>query len=74
MKGDKLVGLTTSRGYSYYYRQMLSLCTIDVEHSELGTEVTVIWGNPDEPQKEIRTTVARAPYKEDKRKIDVTNL
>jgi vanillate/3-O-methylgallate O-demethylase len=53
---------------------MLSLCTIDVEQSEPGTEVTVIWCNPDEPQKEIRARVAQAPYKEDKRKIDVTKL
>ena len=74
LKNGKLVGVTTSRGYSYYFRQMLSLCTIDVEQSEPGTEVTVIWGNPGEPQKEIRAKVAPAPYKEDKRKIDVSKL
>ena len=33
-----------------------------------------LMGNPDEPQKEIRATVARAPYKEDKRRIDVSKL
>jgi hypothetical protein len=53
---------------------MLSLCTIDVEQSEPGTEVTVIWGNPDEPQKEIRATVAPAPYKKDNRRIDVSKI
>jgi vanillate/3-O-methylgallate O-demethylase len=74
LKNGKLVGVTTSRGYSYYFRQMLSLCTIDVEQSEPGTEVTVIWGNPGDPQKEIRAKVAPAPYKEDKRKIDVSKL
>lgn len=74
MKDGELVGVTTSRGYSYYFRQMLSLCPIDVNCSQLGTEVTVIWGNPGEPQKEIRATVAPAPYKEDKRKIDVSKL
>jgi len=74
LKNGRLVGIATSRGYSYYFRQMLSLCTIDVEYSEPGTEVSVIWGNPGELQKEIRAKVAQAPYKEDKRKIDVSKL
>ena len=68
------VGVATSRGYSYYFRQMLSLCVIDVDCSEFGTEVTVIWGAPGEPQKEIRAQVAAAPYKKDNRRIDVRNL
>jgi vanillate/3-O-methylgallate O-demethylase len=71
------VGVATMRGYSYYFRTMLSLCTIDVEHSDVGTEVTVVWGegeNPASPtvedhvQKEVRATVARTPYKEDRRR------
>ena len=74
LKDNKLVGVATSRGYSYHFRQMLSLCTIDVEHSESGTEVTVVWGDPGEPRKEIRATVAPAPYKKDNRRIDVTKL
>jgi vanillate/3-O-methylgallate O-demethylase len=67
------VGVATSRGYSYF-RQMVSLCVIDVDCSELGTEVTVIWGEPGEPQKEIRAQVAAAPYKKVNRRIDVRNL
>jgi vanillate/3-O-methylgallate O-demethylase len=74
LKNGKLVGISTSRGYSYYFRQMLSLCTIDVEHSEPGTDVTVIWGNPGSPQKEIRAKVAPAPYKKDNRRADVGAL
>ncbi len=74
MKNGKLVGISTSRGYSYYFREMLSLTSIDVECSEPGTDVSVVWGNPGEPQKEIRAKVALAPYKEDKRKIDVDKL
>lgn len=69
--GDDLVGVATSRGYSYYYRQMLSLCTIDVRHSEPGTEVVVHWGTPDGPQKAVRATVAPAPYKPDRRRADL---
>jgi vanillate/3-O-methylgallate O-demethylase len=53
---------------------MLSLCTIDVGHSEPGAEVTVVWGEPGAPQKEIRATVAPAPYKKDNRHIDVSKF
>jgi vanillate/3-O-methylgallate O-demethylase len=53
---------------------MLSLCPIDIDCSQPGTKATIIWGNPDEPQKEIRATVAPAPYKEDKRRVDVSKL
>ncbi|MDP6175621.1 MAG: hypothetical protein QGF09_15760 [Rhodospirillales bacterium] len=53
----------TSRGYSYYFREMISLCTIDMAYSEIGTEVTVIWGEPAGPQKKIRAKAAPAPYK-----------
>ena len=73
-KNGKLVGVATSRGYSYYFREMLSLCTIDVAFSEPGTEVVVIWGNPGTPQKEIRATVAPAPYKTDNRRADFASL
>ncbi len=74
IKGGKIVGVATSRGYSYYFRQMLSLCTIDMEHSAPGTEVAVIWGDPGEPQREIRATVAPAPYKKDNRRADLTKV
>ncbi len=74
LKDGKVVGVSTSRGYSYYFREMLSLCSIDLELSEPGTEVVVVWGAPDHPQKEIRAKVAPAPYKKDNRRVDVTVL
>ncbi|GAA3985517.1 hypothetical protein [Streptomyces plumbiresistens] len=67
----RLVGVTTSRGYSYYFRQMLSLCPIDVQYAEPGTEVTIVWGNAGDPEKRIRATVAPAPYKADHRHLDL---
>nr|BAH90363.1 aminomethyltransferase [uncultured bacterium]BAH90479.1 aminomethyltransferase [uncultured bacterium] len=73
LKGGKDVGTTTSRGYSYYFREMLSLCTIDVEQAEIGNEVVVIWGAPGNPQKEIRATVKPAPYKQDNRRAEYTS-
>ena len=73
-------GVATMRGYSYYFRTMLSLCTIDVEHSDVGTEVTVLWGEGETPasptveshaQKEVRATVVPTPFKEDRRRADL---
>lgn len=61
LKGGTLVGMTMGRMYSYAYRKMISGAVIDIEHSEPGTEVTVIWGDPDERQKEIRATVQQFP-------------
>ena len=74
LKDGKLVGVTTSRGYSFSFRKMLSLCTIDVEHAEVGTEIVVVWGNPGHPQKHIRATVASAPYKQDNRRANVATV
>jgi vanillate/3-O-methylgallate O-demethylase len=69
-----LVGISTSRCYSYYFRQMLSLCVLDVALCAPGTAVTVLWGRPGTPQKAIRATVAPAPYKKDNRRLDVSTL
>ncbi|MDV6248007.1 glycine cleavage T C-terminal barrel domain-containing protein [Rhodococcus opacus] len=66
------VGQSTHPGYSYTYRKALSISFIDVEYSEPGTEVKVLWGNPGEPQTEIRATVARKPYKQDERRKDLS--
>ena len=69
-----LVGASTSRCYSYFFREMLSLATIDVRHAAPGTAVTIVWGRAGLPQKFIRATVAPAPYKRDNRKIDLASL
>jgi vanillate/3-O-methylgallate O-demethylase len=68
------VGISTSRGYSYYFREMLSLCVVDVAYSDIGREVIVFWGDPDTPQKRIRARVASAPYKTDNRRLDLATL
>jgi len=74
LKDGKVVGISSSRGYSAYFKKMLSLCTIDVTQSEPGAEVVVVWGNPGHPQKHIRATVAPAPYKKDNRRADFAAL
>lgn len=74
LKAGKPVGLSTYTGYTYNERAMISLAMIDVEHSEPGTEVTIVWGEEGRgsskptverhAQAEIRATVAPAPYAE----------
>jgi len=68
-KDGEVVGLSKYPGYLYYEREMLSLGTIDVEHSDPGTAVTFVWGDTSSKRKverheptEIRATVADAPY------------
>ncbi|MFJ6303758.1 hypothetical protein, partial [Pseudarthrobacter oxydans] len=66
--GDRIIGSTTSRGYSYYYRKVLSHGVLDLDHTAPGTEVEVIWGDPGHRQKRIRATVHSYPYKPDNRR------
>lgn len=70
----KVVGCSTSRVYSAFLRKTISLCVIDKDLMTPGTSVVVVWGDRGEPQKEIRATVASLPFKDDKRRVDVTTL
>jgi len=74
MAGGLDIGASTSRCYSYYFREMLSLATVDVEFAQPATAVEVVWGRPGHAQKVIRANVAPAPYKRDNRKIDLASL
>jgi glycine cleavage system aminomethyltransferase T len=58
----KDVGTSSGRAYTEWSKEVLSLATIATEHAAEGTEVVVLWGEPGDPQKEIRATVARFPY------------
>ena len=72
MKGGKMVGFSTFSSYSYNERTMLSLGIIDVEHAEVGTQLSLIWGEEGggsskptverHKQIEIRATVGPIPY------------
>jgi vanillate/3-O-methylgallate O-demethylase len=70
MRGDDMVGISQWSAYSPNAQTYLSLATIDIENAEPGTEVTMIWGEPDSMRAsvekhvpfEIRATVAPAPY------------
>ena len=58
----KYIGISTGRIHSWFYKRMLSLCVVDADYAKIGTRVTILWGSPDQNQKEIRATVARFPY------------
>ena len=72
----KLIGNSSGRIHSVYYKRMLSLGFIDAEYAIEGKELSLLWGSPGKPQKEIRVTVARCPYINltQNRDIDVSNL
>jgi glycine cleavage system aminomethyltransferase T len=65
------VGVSTSWGYSYYFRQVMSLCVLNVADAEPGTEVDVVWGSDGAPEKHVKATVAAAPYKTDRSRGDL---
>jgi vanillate/3-O-methylgallate O-demethylase len=74
LRDGELVGLSTFSGYSSNESSMLSLGYVDVEHSEPGTEVVLVWGEEGggsrkpvverHVQTEIRAIVSPAPYAE----------
>jgi vanillate/3-O-methylgallate O-demethylase len=74
LKNGKTIGVSTYTGYTYNERAMISLAVVDSQHSEVGTEVTIVWGEEgrgsSKPtverhvQAEIRATVASTPYAE----------
>jgi len=71
LKDGKTVGLSTYTGYTYNERAIISLGVVDIEHSEPGTKLTLVWGEEgrgsSKPtverhvQAEMRVTVAPAP-------------
>ncbi len=72
IENGKTVGVSTYTGYTYNERAMISLAVVDNQASEVGTEVTVVWGEEKRgslkptverhAQASIRATVAAVPY------------
>ena len=59
---DEQIGISTGRTRIVCRNTMISLCSIDPDYAEPGTQVKIVWGSPDYPQKEIRATVCKFPY------------
>jgi glycine cleavage system aminomethyltransferase T len=76
LKGGRSVGYSSGTIYSYYFREVLSMGCVDLDVSEIGTEVVVQWGDHGGPIKDMRATVERFPYlREDRNSdVDVTKL
>jgi vanillate/3-O-methylgallate O-demethylase len=72
LKNGKIIGVSTYTGYTYNERAMISLAVVENQHSEVGTEVTLVWGEEGRgsskptverhTQAPIRATVAAVPY------------
>jgi glycine cleavage system aminomethyltransferase T len=70
-KDAKPIGYSSGTIYSYYFRQVMSMACIDVEHSKIGTEVEVQWGDYGKRTKSVRATVERFPYLAESRNSDI---
>lgn len=67
-----LIGYSTFGGYSANEGEFLSLAMVDGEHARAGTDVILVWGEPDggsrkpqvEPHRQlnIRATIGPVPY------------
>lgn len=70
MLDGKRIGASQVCGYTPNAQAFLSLAILDSEHAEPGTEVTLMWGEPDSARptvekhdiREIRAVVAPVPY------------
>ncbi len=58
----KMIGKSSGVLYDCYYKTTISQCVIDPKYSELGTEVTILWGTSGTRQIPIRAKVVRYPY------------
>ena len=74
--GDKVVGVSTGRIFSPYYHKMISLCTMEPDYAEEGTEVEIVWGSEGARQKRIRAKVTRYPCHNEGRNdaVDVNTI
>ena len=76
LKDGRGVGFSSGTIYSTYFRQVLSMATIDVEHAKIGTEIIVQWGDHERRIKDVRATVERFPYLSEGRndQVDTSQL
>ncbi len=77
LKNGKLVGFSMFHSYSFNERAMLSLAVMDPDQGEIGSQVTVVWGEEGggsakptverHKQTEIRATIGPIPYSQQAR-------
>lgn len=77
LKDGAKVGFAAGRTPAFLEGTMISLAFVDKDVAVEGNELTVLWGDVDHPQIEIRATVARFPYYNGElrnEKLDVATL
>jgi glycine cleavage system aminomethyltransferase T len=72
LKGGRRIGVSAGTVYSYYFREVISMGCIDIEATDIGTEVIVQWGDYGGRIKDVRATVERFPYLTDGRNDKVS--
>jgi len=75
-KGGRMVGVSSGVAYSYYYRQVMSHCVIDLSEAQIGNEVDLHWGDFGGRIKQVRAVVARYPYlnEADNKNLDASSF
>jgi vanillate/3-O-methylgallate O-demethylase len=70
VRNGRTVGVSQWSCWSANAEALISLALVDLEHAAVGTELTLLWGEPDSKRwtveshtvREIRVKVANAPY------------
>ena len=80
----ELVGMAGFCGFTGNEDEMVSLATVEAEYAAVGTQVVLVWGEPDggsrkpqverHRQMEVRATVAPAPYAEAVRRMKAEGI
>lgn len=70
------VGYSSGTIYSYYFREVISMATIDIDCAAVGTQVVVRWGDYGRRTKDVRATIERFPYMSEGRndQLDTTTI
>jgi glycine cleavage system aminomethyltransferase T len=61
-RDGQCIGISTGRMVAWFYRSMISICSLDSKYANIGEDVYVLWGAPGTRQKKIRASVTRWPY------------
>jgi vanillate/3-O-methylgallate O-demethylase len=71
VKDGHRIGISSGTIYSYYFREVLSMGSIDVDASRISTEVIVQWGDYGGRIKDVLATVERFTNLTERRNSDV---
>jgi vanillate/3-O-methylgallate O-demethylase len=71
VKDGHRIGISSGTIYSYYFHEVLSMGSIDVDASRISTEVIVQWGDYGGRIKDVRATVERFTNLTERRNSDV---